>query len=205
MRYYKNFWSKHKGGFTLTELVIVLALIAFLVLIVIMLARRNLLKGNDARRKGDVKRIQVAVEEYEKDNNCYPLPQIVSCDPGNGLLPYLGKIPCDPRTGSSYFYDYEDSACPKWYRIYASLENALDADAFSSCGPNGAYNYFASSPNAPNCNLSNSAFYGCKVGACVPLLWDEDRPGPECDPNSRSPNCDGVCGPPGNECQSWNQ
>lgn len=192
-------------GFTLTELMIVLGLIAFLMLLVFLLTRRFLQRGNDARRKGDVKTIQVAVEEYEKDKDCYPLPQLVTCDPGDGLLPYMNKIPCDPTTGSSYFYDYEDASCPKWYRIYVALENELDEDASVSCGPNGAYNYYASSPNAPACNLSESAFFGCKAGICVPILWDSNRPGPECDPNSRSPNCDGVCGPPATECKPWNQ
>lgn len=197
--------TKRQKGFTLTELVIVLALIAFLVLIVIMLARRHLLKGNDARRKGDIKTIQVAVEEYEKDNDCYPLPQLVTCDPGDGLLPYLSTVPCDPITKASYYYDYENTGCPQWYRIYAKLENEIDEEAFSACGPEGAYNYYAASPNAPACNLSVSTFYGCKAGVCIPILWDADRPGPECDPNSRSPDCDGVCGPPANECKPWNQ
>lgn len=197
--------KKGKKGFTLTELLIVITLISFLILIVILLARRNLLKGNDARRKGDIKTIQVAVEEYEKDNDCYPLPQLVTCEPGTGLEPYIPRIPCDPVTKSSYYYDYEDTSCPSWYRIYANLENENDSAAFSSCGPEGAYNYFSSSPNAPDCNLSVSTFYGCRAGACVPIFWDADRPGPECDPNSRSPDCDGVCGSPANECKPWNQ
>lgn len=195
---------KLKKGFTLTELIIVLSLIAFLVLIVIFLARRNLLKGNDARRKGDLKRIQVAVEEYEKDNNCYPLSQLVTCEPGDGLEPYIQKIPCDPTSKASYFYDYENSSCPQWYRIYSKLENEQDTSAFENCGPAGAYNYFASSQNAPDCNLSESSFYGCKAGTCVPILFNNDRPGPECDPNSKSPDCDGICGSPAKECQTWN-
>lgn len=195
--------KRNLKGFTLTELIIVLALIAFLILIVIMIARRNLLKGHDARRKGDVKTIQIAVEEYEKDKDCYPLPQLVSCEPGDGLRPYIPTIPCDPISKASYYYDYENTSCPQWYRIYAKLENENDEEAFSSCGPQGAFNYYASSPNAPSCNLSASTFYGCKSGICVPILFNDDRPGPECDPSSTSPNCDGVCGSASHECKTW--
>lgn len=188
-------------GFTLTELIIVLTIIAFLVLMVLFMTRSQIFKGNDARRKGDVRKLQTAVEEYQNDNNCYPIASLVTCEPGNGLSPYVENIPCDPVTQASYLYDYENSACPSWYRIYANLEG----EEGLGFGPNGAYDYSASSPNAPDPNLSESTFYGCKGGTCVPIYWDSNRPGPECDPNSRSVNCDGICGPPVTECKSWNQ
>ncbi len=192
--------KKYIRGFTLTELVIVLTIIAFLVLLVIFMTRNQILKGNDARRKGDIRKLQTAVEEYQNDNNCYPLSSTVICQPGNGLNPYLESIPCDPVTQASYFYDYEDSSCPSWYRIFAKLD---DGDGLF--GPNSAYNYTASSENAPDSTFSNSDFYGCKAGVCVPIYWDSARPGPECDPNSRSISCDGICGSPVTECKPWNQ
>lgn len=191
--------GKNKG-FTLTELIIVLTIIAFLVLMVIFMTRKWILKGHDARRKGDIKNLQTAVEEYQNDKNCYPLSSTVTCSPGSGLQPYLETIPCDPITQASYFYDYDNSACPKWYRLYAKLE---ESDGIY--GPNQAYNYSASSPNAPDANLSESDFYGCKGGVCVPIYWDSNRPGPECDPNSRSVSCDGICGSAVTECKTWNQ
>lgn len=194
--------TKRLKGLTLTELLIVLALIAFLILIAISLARRHILKGRDARRKGDVKTIQIAVEEYEKDKDCYPSPQLVTCEPGDGLSPYLGTIPCDPATKQSYYYDVENPDCPQWYRIYAKLENESDVEATASCGLAGEYNYVTGSPNSPACNLSESSYYGCKAGFCVPILWDEEKDAPECSPNSTSPNCDGRCGSPTSECKS---
>ncbi len=193
---------QNNEGFTLTELIIVLMIIAFLVLMIVFMTRKWILKGKDARREGDIRHLQTAIEEYQNDKNCYPLPQLVTCEPGSGLQPYLETIPCDPVTQASYFYDYENSACPKWYRIYAKLD---DTTGLAGLGPNGAYNYSASSPNAPDPNLSDSDFYGCKGGTCVPIYWDSSRPGPECDPNSRSTNCDGICGPPVTECKPWNQ
>ena len=189
-------------GFTLTELVIVLVIIAFLVLMVLFMTRFQLFKGNDARRKGDLRKLQTAVEEYQSDNNCYPIPTLVdmTCEEGNGLEPYIDKIPCDPISQASYLYDYEDSACPSWYRLYAKLDGSEGI-----YGPESAYNYAAGSANAPDPNLSEGDFYGCIGGTCVPIYWDSSRPGPECDPNSRSVNCDGICGPPVTECKPWNQ
>lgn len=194
-------------GFTLIELLVVISIIIFLLLLAFILFRSQIFKANDAKRKGDIERIQVAVEEYEKDNNCYPLPQLVTCDPGSGLNPYLGKIPCDPTTDASYYYDYEDSACPSWYRIFATLENSQDTDILPYCGPGNSFNYYISSPNAPNCIITGPLgnFYGCKLGRCVEISWDPSRPGPECDPNYQSSNCYGQCGSPVTECKPWNE
>ncbi len=139
---------------TLTEVLIVVVIISILIVISIVFLRSQIFKANDAKRKTDIARIQIAVEEYEKDHDCYPLPQLVVCSPGTGLQSYLNKIPCDPVTKSTYFYDYQDSSCPRWYRIFTKLDYTEDSDSVKKgckcgCGPNYAYNYFAASPNAP--------------------------------------------------------
>jgi type II secretory pathway pseudopilin PulG len=204
---------KKSKGLTLIEVLIVVGILTFLVLMVLLAFRNQIFKGNDAKRKGDIHKIQVAIEEYEKDYNCYPLPSQVVCDPGTGLQPYLDKIPCDPTTDASYYYEPEDATCPEWYRLYTVLENEKDADLISSIGPQGDFNYYASSPNAPipipsssgDSDSEESDFYGCRSGVCVPILWDSSRPGPECDPNYQSPSCYSQCGPPANECEPWNE
>lgn len=203
-------------GMTLVELVIVVSIIIALVLIAISFYRGQVLKGNDAKRKSDLARITVALEEYEKDHNCYPLPQFVSCNPGTGLTPYLNKIACDPVTHATYFYEYENNSCPHWYRIYTKLDNTSDASVKGWIGPNSAFNYVSASPNAPGVTYSDNQgstsggetgasadFYGCKSGACVPLTWSDSRPGPECDPNYQNSSCYGQCGSPTTECVSW--
>ena len=77
---------------------------ALLAILVITTIRSQILKGNDARRKADIARIQVAVEEYEKDNDCYPTT--VVCGSSNQeITPYLKEVPCDPITKQSYAYE----------------------------------------------------------------------------------------------------
>ena len=206
------------SGVTLIELLIVVTILVFLLAVLIWYFRNQMLKGNDAKRKGDIHRIQVAAEEYEKDNNCYPLPDVVVCD-SEGLSPYMSKVPCDPMTNASYYYEHEDSDCPSWYRIYTNLDNLTDIDILGECGPDYSFNYYDSSPNAPDpdCVETGSGgnggtgedFYGCFSGVCQPIIWDPSRPGPECDPNYGSGTCYGQCtdpdtGQPQNECQSWN-
>lgn len=199
-------------AFTLVELLVVISIIAILAAIAIMYLRGQLFKGNDARRKADITRIKIAVEEYEKDHDCYPLPQLLVCTPGTGLRPYLDKIPCDPVTNASYIYEVEDSACPSWYRIYADLEFSQDIDINPGIGPNSAFNYYSGSANAPIPEASAvpsggtggaSGYYGCRSGACVPINWDPSRPGPECDPSFQNSSCYGWCTPSTPDCIPW--
>lgn len=192
-------------GFTVTELMIVVVIVAALALLAFWAVKNQINKALDARRKGDIAKIKIAVEEYEKDHDCYPLPGQVVCDPGTGLRPYMDKIPCDPRTGASYYYDHEDSECPGWFRFYTTLYG----DNMGQLGPNNSYNFYSGSPNAPFPS-SSSGFYGCFSGVCTAITWDPARPGPRCDPNYGSATCYGQCTDPGtgapiNECTDWNK
>ena len=206
---------KKLRGFTLIELLIVVSIIALLILGAFFLARNQFLKGRDARRKADIHKIQEAVEEYEKDHDCYPLPELVTCDPGNRLLPYLVKIPCDPATGSSYYYENDKPNCPKWYRIFVFLDNQGDKSITPGIGPGGKYNFYLASPNAPVPTSvptpSNTPvpapsdgrrpYYGCINGVCVKISWNAQGTGPVCQPGYDNANCSGQCGPEAVECQ----
>lgn len=220
-------------GFTLTEVIIVVSIIVFLALLVLLTLRTQIFKGRDARRKADLNRIRLAVEEYEKDHDCYPTSDIVICKPGIGLQPYLNKIPCDPGTNASYFVETSDSTCPSWYTIYTVLENIHDPDISKvgcsyGCGPSLAFNYYVSSSNSPDIfrgTFSDSTpssttgtttptidpripvedYYGCFNTICEKILWDTSRPGPECDPNYQNSTCYDQCSNPEKECKRWNE
>lgn len=145
-----------KQGFTLIELLIIFTIIALLMVISFGAYKAQLLKGYDGRRKADISKIKVALEEHEKDHECYPTA-LPACNPGTGLQPYLNKIPCDARTKLDYVYYVESGvSCPKWYWIFTTLDNTSDPaitklGCESGCGPNAThatYNYYDGSPNA---------------------------------------------------------
>lgn len=206
-------------GLTITELLVVVAVIAILAAVAIWYARGQIFKGSDAKKKGDLETLRVALEEYEKDYDCYPIT-LPACKPGDGLKPYLNKIPCDPDTDAGYLYEPDPSlTCPRWYRMYASLKYTSDLSIAKlgctyGCGPNLAFNYYVSSSNAPSPSQGSgesappppvSGFFGCFSGACSPINWDPDRPGPECDPNYQDANCFAQCGQPMTECTPWDR
>lgn len=211
--------KKYFSGFTLIELLVSIAIIGILALLVISTILSQIPKSRDAKRKADIDRIKIAVEEYEKDFNCYP--QYVVC--GNNMTqpiyPYLNTVPCDPATNASYPYESGDlAACPRWFRIYTVLENIKDSAIISGIGPYNAFNYVSGSSNSPKVTGGSSStssptqtsmpvaqtYYGCKSGICVPLSFDPTRPGAECDPNWYGvADCGGNCGPPSRECVSW--
>lgn len=212
------------AGFTLIEIVIVVTIIALLTVLGMGFFKTQLYKSRDARRKADIKKIQIAAEEYEKDHDCYP--KSIACKPGTGLQPYIAQIPCDPLNKASYYLDLEGSSCPSWYRIYARLENEKDLNIVYGSGPANSFNYVAGSPNSPTVLLDPllsagsadngngngnggsggasvpSGFYACKSGVCEPINWDPTRPGPECDPNFQNVNCLRFCEQNSN-CTPW--
>ncbi len=210
--------KKRLLGVTLPEMLVVISIIVILALVIIWFLRNQIFKGNDAKRKGDIHKIQVGVEEYEKDNDCYPPIGLLICDPGEGLKPYISKIPCDPVTDDSYVYEVDNPSCASWYRIYANLDNESDPiieelGCNYGCGPGTSYEYYATSPNAPDPEKGETGYFGCFSGVCTPigLQPDRDPPSGVCDPNYYCPGCPdpcgfGVCGTPENpqnECVLW--
>lgn len=202
-------------------------IIAFLAIMILIYLRTQVYKARDAKRKADMHLIKNAVEEYEKDHDCYPPEANVKCDTvtfslvGDGLSPYLNKIPCDPISGQSYLYEPGGpTSCFNWYRLYTPLDNS----AVTVLGPGGAgYDYYVSSPNAPTpvpvivftptptpiSTPSSSPiptpetgpFWGCKSGECKSISGP-----PYCNPKFGSETCYGLCmdattGDPINECR----
>lgn len=132
----------------------VVAFISILSTLVTVFVTGNIAKSNDAKRKSDIDRITIAIEEYEKDNNCYPkADSMQSCGSGSNIAihPYLSNVPCDPQTKNSYGYEVgpESSSCGSWYRVYAKLQNTSDSQIASGIGPDSGYNFYKGSENAP--------------------------------------------------------
>lgn len=147
---------KPRSGFTLIELVIVMAILAILLIISMMGWRRQMEKARDAQRKEDLQRISIAFEEYFSDFGCYPPETILNNCGGAELAPYLDKIPCDPVTREPYQYivDEDNPACYESYKILAMMANeddpgiaGLGCNSPIGCGYDGAYNFGVSSKN----------------------------------------------------------
>lgn len=129
----------NKKGFTLIELIVVIAIIGLLSTIAVVALGGARTKARDARRLSDLKQLQTALELYASDENSYP--------PGNGVnlgktdymcidsdgwhasgcvSPYMGKVPTDPVPNSNYVYTLAGNT----YTITATLEedsNGLNA------------------------------------------------------------------------------
>lgn len=114
-------------GFTLIELLIVVAILGILTFMVIFGLTNNLGKSRDGKRKADLDRIKIAMEDYYGDKNEYPPQTILENCESKDMSPYLPSIPCDPKTKLPYCYIYDaDAPVGQSYKIFASLENTSD-------------------------------------------------------------------------------
>jgi type II secretion system protein G len=121
--------QNYKKGFTLIELLIVIVIIGILssFLLANFIGVRQ--RARDGTRKSDLRQIQTALELYRSDNGSYPLTADIVCNSAlqKASITYMQKVPCDPSTGASYFYDSPDTPHIT-YCIRACLENSKDVD-----------------------------------------------------------------------------
>jgi prepilin-type N-terminal cleavage/methylation domain-containing protein len=117
----------NKRGFTIVELIVVVATIAVLAAIIISNVNKYAAKARDARRKADMAMVAKAMQMYYADAGVYPRNSGDCADIAdptyglNGLYPsqrsipftkYISKIPQDPkyymngRSGVGYTNDY---------------------------------------------------------------------------------------------------
>jgi len=174
-----NLELKTKNGFTLMELLIVMAILGILATLLIGNFTTSQRKGRDAQRKSDLKQIQEALEMYLNDKGIYPSAssgQIVGCGscgsapsacswssqpefrdtvPAGCGTTYMKKLPKDPLAAQNYYY--WASGDQKSYKLYATLENSRDPKRLIpnetvNCGAVVTCNYGVSSPNASPCD-----------------------------------------------------
>ena len=109
-------------GFTLVELLIVIAIIAVLSIFGGANYIQSLKKGRDSRRKADLEQIRAALEMYRTDNTGYPEAENYA-DAQDLLRPdYLTKDMADPNNG-----EYEYTSDGDEYELCANLEAEIDS------------------------------------------------------------------------------
>lgn len=99
----------NKRGFTLTELLISISIIAILVTIAVAAYSSVNKQSRDAKRKGDLEQIRSALEMYRTDNGSYPAVNTTNFDVASNLsaalVPtYIPVIPSDPKSPSQTYY-----------------------------------------------------------------------------------------------------
>lgn len=163
--------KKHlRKGFTLVELLVVMAILGVLVAIVAGNFRSAQLRGRDAQRKSDLKQLSEALELFYADYGRYPsdssgrmsacsynpATQTGSvCDWGqdemtDGRTVYFKTMPVDPSTDAFYRYRVVAGSNNQKFQLFAHLENTLDQDITTTsynCGTVGNCNFALTSPN----------------------------------------------------------
>ncbi len=119
-----------KKGFTLVELLVVIAIIAILSTLSVVALNSARAKARDARRLSDIKQIRTALEMYFDSNMAYPDPTAsttigtgnYACLISNGWTStsgctgtiFMQKVPGDPQSPRVYQYAKVDAT---HYRI----------------------------------------------------------------------------------------
>src|SRR5579863_10546457 len=100
--------SENERGFTLIEMMIVVAIIAILVAILVPNFMRARAQAQTAACEANLKEIATALELYQTDHQSYPnaaaLTNVTNTDPNIG--PYLRQTPIDPVAPAGN-YQYE--------------------------------------------------------------------------------------------------
>lgn len=170
-------FNQKKKGFTLVELLVVMAILGILAVVSLANFRTSQIKARDAQRKHDMRQITNALEAYISDHGSYPdagtggdAGKIVACSDSCGVpegcewegtsvremcdensTVYMIEVPGDPQPGTSqpnYCYWSDNTS----YKLYVNLENEKDPERFEEPNPTrscgGAlYNYGTASTN----------------------------------------------------------
>ena len=146
-------------GFTLIEIMVVIAIVGVLTTIVAGNFTTTQLKARDTQRKNDLSQLQRALESYVNDHGSYPPSSAGELSgyswggdfsDSNGNV-YMIKLPNDPKAPTiQYLYETNITGGNTKYHIYSYLENDKDETIASYsgkiCGIKGC-NYGVSSSN----------------------------------------------------------
>lgn len=139
----------NKSGFTLVELIIVIAIIAILITMSIASFGTITKRSRDTRRKSDIEQVRSALEAYRANNKFYP-------NTGSGsyaeitTLPlepaYISDIPDDLNTTVHYYYKATNLVSGNYYGYCLSALVETVGTLATGCTANTGQNYTVSNP-----------------------------------------------------------
>ena len=131
--------NKKNHGFSLLELIVVIAIIGVLLAIGTVAFSTAQRKSRDARRRGDMKAWQDALEQSYAENNQSYLNASNQCNTEN----LNNVIPTDPKNVAPHVYTYSCTSTPVGYCLCARLEEDGSGNSAASCNYTGSpKNYF---------------------------------------------------------------
>lgn len=172
--------NKHKNGFTLIELIVIIAVVSLLASIVAASLRSANLQAKITHRVADLNQVRAALEVYFNTNGSYPSPNGVfrsECsawggfDANNvipGLVPtYMSGFPSDPSMDK-----INNSSC----YIYAS--NGVDYVFLDFAVTDPGFDY-SSQPALTDPSRDGGAD-ACAIDGRTPFSWKVYSPGGSC-------------------------
>jgi prepilin-type N-terminal cleavage/methylation domain-containing protein len=133
----------HRKGFTLIEMLIVIAIIGILASIVLVGIGPVQRTARDARRASDLRQTQNALELYFSKNAAYPAAgnwAALTTALTSGASAVVRQIPNDPRSGSGATYQYAPDASGNGYVLAATFEDTANSLLTDPSEPDGTVN-----------------------------------------------------------------
>lgn len=141
MKNVKGFTLSGAKGFSLLEILVVIAILGILAVTGIGTYTSSLGKSQDARRKSDLSTISKALESYYNDKGSYPGDLSVTNLCASDTNCYLKTTPKDPN-GTDYCYVLgSTNGAAQSFQLYAKLERTDDPNigSYSACSDTWTY------------------------------------------------------------------